>query len=60
MNIYNYLVAGGIEHAESHYSGEPFDSFMFKDTIPWVHSKRMIKKNIAKYNLNIKRIKLKF
>ena len=59
MSIYN-IVAGGIEHAESHYAGEPFDNFMFKEVRPYVHGKRMIKRGLYRYKLITKNIKLKF
>ena len=44
MNIYNLV--GEIEHGESHYVGEPFDNFMFKEVRPYVHGKGMIKRGL--------------
>lgn len=58
MIMYNLIEE--IEYGNSHYIGEPFDNFMFKETRPWVHSKSMIKRSLNKYKLKIKRTKILF
>ena len=58
MTIYN--LANETEHGESHYVGDPFDFFMFKEVRPFIHGKRMIKINLCRYKLRVKNIKLKF
>lgn len=58
MNIYNLVEE--IEHGDSHYVGEPFDNFMFKESMPWIHSKSMIKRSLNRYKLKIKRMKILF
>lgn len=58
MNIYNLVEE--IEYGNSHYVGEPFDNFMFKEVRPYVHGKGMIKRGLYRYKLRTKNIKLKF
>lgn len=53
MNIYK------IEPGDLHYV-ESFDNFMFKESMPWVHGKSMIKRSLNKYKLKIKRMKILF
>jgi len=56
MTIYNLI--GKVEHGNSHYVGESFDNFMFKEVRPYVHGKRMIKRSLYRYKLITKFYKL--